>query len=206
MSGAEGSGGEPGAGPTGQAAPPPWERWQQVADRALALAVTLDLPPTDDPNRLVERALLAAGSGIPLPAARPDSDRVRAYLQAIAIVPLLTSDEERAIITRLSTGTDEDRSVATRELALGHLRLVVSVARRYEGRGVPVSELIPVGNRALLEAVARYTGLRPADTSGLRPGFRFSSYATWFIRHALVAAIERAATGSTVTQPGPTER
>lgn len=205
MSATGGSGGEPEAGPTGQVAPPPWERWQQVADRALALPVTLDLPPTDDPNRLIERARLAARSGIPLPAAGSDDERVLAYVRAIAAVPLLTADQERAIITRLSTGTDEERSAATRELTLGHLRLVVSVARRYEGRGVPVSELIPAGNRALLDAVARYTVERPDGTSGLRLGFRFSAYATWFIRRALVAAIEGAGSGPTVAQPGPAE-
>ena len=103
-------------------------------------------------------------------------DSVKMYLKDIGRVPLLTVEEERELAKRMSEG---DASAKER-LANANLRLVVSIAKRYMGRGMQFLDLIEEGNLGLLKAVEKF------DYS---KGFKFSTYATWWIRQAITRAI-----------------
>jgi RNA polymerase sigma factor (sigma-70 family) len=100
-------------------------------------------------------------------------DALGAYLDAIGKVPLLRPSEE-AVLARRARGGDPD---ARRRLIEANLRLVVSVARRYQGNGVELVELIQEGNLGLMHAVEKFDWRR---------GTRFSTYATWWIRQAVL--------------------
>ncbi|WP_137630103.1 RNA polymerase sigma factor RpoD [Secundilactobacillus hailunensis] len=104
------------------------------------------------------------------------NDPVRMYLKEIGRVKLLTADEEVALALRIEQG-DED---AKQELAEANLRLVVSIAKRYVGRGMQFLDLIQEGNMGLMKAVEKFD---------YRKGFKFSTYATWWIRQAITRAI-----------------
>ena len=104
------------------------------------------------------------------------NDSVRMYLKEIGRVPLLTADEEKAIAIRIQEGDDE----AKQELAEANLRLVVSIAKRYVGRGMQFLDLIQEGNMGLMKAVEKFDHEK---------GFKFSTYATWWIRQAITRAI-----------------
>ncbi len=103
-------------------------------------------------------------------------DPVRMYLKEIGKVPLLTADEEIDLALRMEQG-DED---AKHRLAEANLRLVVSIAKRYVGRGMLFLDLIQEGNLGLIKAVEKFD---------YRKGFKFSTYATWWIRQAITRAI-----------------
>lgn len=103
-------------------------------------------------------------------------DPVKMYLKDIGKVPLLSAEEEVALAKRMLEG-DED---AKRRLSEANLRLVVSVAKRYVGRGMLFLDLIQEGNLGLMKAVAKFDYTK---------GFKFSTYATWWIRQAIVRAI-----------------
>ena len=103
-------------------------------------------------------------------------DPVRMYLKEIGKVPLLSADEEIELAKRMESG-DED---AKKRLAEANLRLVVSIAKRYVGRGMMFLDLIQEGNLGLIKAVEKYD---------YRKGFKFSTYATWWIRQAITRAI-----------------
>src|SRR5690606_10038277 len=103
-------------------------------------------------------------------------DPVRMYLKEIGRVPLLTADEEIELAERIEQGDEE----AKRMLAEANLRLVVSIAKRYVGRGMLFLDLIQEGNLGLLKAVEKFD---------YRKGFKFSTYATWWIRQAITRAI-----------------
>jgi RNA polymerase primary sigma factor len=103
-------------------------------------------------------------------------DPVRMYLKEIGRVPLLTPEEEVALAKRMENGDDEAR----RRLAEANLRLVVSIAKRYVGRGMLFLDLIQEGNLGLIKAVEKFD---------FRKGFKFSTYATWWIRQAITRAI-----------------
>lgn len=104
------------------------------------------------------------------------SDPVRMYLKEIGRVDLLTADEEVSIAKRIEDGDD----LAKQELAEANLRLVVSIAKRYVGRGMSFLDLIQEGNMGLMKAV---------DKFDYHKGFKFSTYATWWIRQAITRAI-----------------
>ena len=110
----------------------------------------------------------------------PDSinieDPVRMYLKEIGKVPLLTAEEEIELAKRMENG-DED---AKKRLAEANLRLVVSIAKRYVGRGMLFLDLIQEGNLGLIKAVEKFDYTK---------GFKFSTYATWWIRQAITRAI-----------------
>ena len=110
----------------------------------------------------------------------PDSinieDPVRMYLKEIGKVPLLTAEEEIELAKRMESG-DED---AKKRLAEANLRLVVSIAKRYVGRGMLFLDLIQEGNLGLIKAVEKFD---------YNKGFKFSTYATWWIRQAITRAI-----------------
>ena len=103
-------------------------------------------------------------------------DPVKTYLKEIGRVPLLSAEEEAALARAAQAG-DED---ARRRLSEANLRLVVSVAKRYAGRGLPFLDLIQEGNLGLMKAAEKFEPDR---------GFKFSTYATWWIRQAITRAI-----------------
>jgi len=103
-------------------------------------------------------------------------DPVRMYLKEIGKVPLLTADEEIELARRMEEGDNE----AKRRLAEANLRLVVSIAKRYVGRGMLFLDLIQEGNLGLIKAVEKFD---------YRKGYKFSTYATWWIRQAITRAI-----------------
>ncbi|KXT78635.1 RNA polymerase sigma factor RpoD [Streptococcus sp. DD13] len=104
------------------------------------------------------------------------NDPVRMYLKEIGVVPLLTSEEEKELALAVEAGDVE----AKQRLAEANLRLVVSIAKRYVGRGMQFLDLIQEGNMGLMKAVDKF------DYS---KGFKFSTYATWWIRQAITRAI-----------------
>ena len=110
----------------------------------------------------------------------PDSvnieDPVRMYLKEIGKVPLLSAEEEKELAIRMEEGDEE----AKKRLAEANLRLVVSIAKRYVGRGMLFLDLIQEGNLGLIKAVEKFD---------YRKGFKFSTYATWWIRQAITRAI-----------------
>ena len=103
-------------------------------------------------------------------------DSVRLYLREIGKIPLLDSEEEHKLALRVKEG---DKKAADK-LAESNMRLVVSIAKRYLGRGLDFLDLIQEGNTGLLRAVEKYDPDK---------GFKFSTYATWWIRQAITRAI-----------------
>ena len=103
-------------------------------------------------------------------------DPVKAYLKEIGRVPLLSAEEE-GVLARAAQAGDAD---ARRQLSEANLRLVVSVAKRYAGRGLPFLDLIQEGNLGLMKAAEKFEPDR---------GFKFSTYATWWIRQSITRAI-----------------
>lgn len=104
------------------------------------------------------------------------SDPVRMYLREIGKVDLLTAEEEVSLAQRIEEGDEE----ATKRLIQANLRLVVSIAKKYMGRGLSFLDLIQEGNIGLMRAVEKFDWRR---------GFKFSTYATWWIRQAITRAI-----------------
>ena len=103
-------------------------------------------------------------------------DPVRMYLKEIGKVPLLSADEEIELAKRMEEGDEQ----AKKRLAEANLRLVVSIAKRYVGRGMLFLDLIQEGNLGLIKAVEKFD---------YRKGYKFSTYATWWIRQAITRAI-----------------
>ena len=125
----------------------------------------------DDEDEIdIEKIDLSVPDGIGL------DDPVRMYLKEIGKVPLLSADEEIEYAKRMEEGDEE----AKKRLAEANLRLVVSIAKRYVGRGMQFLDLIQEGNLGLIKAVEKYD---------YRKGFKFSTYATWWIRQAITRAI-----------------
>jgi RNA polymerase primary sigma factor len=146
----------------------------RVVDEADGLAGTeaREGPPTETDRRsLLRPEDLAAEDAVPV------EDAVRMYLNRIGQVPLLTTDEEVALAKRVEQDDDEAR----RDLAEANLRLVVSIAKKYCKRtSMPFLDLVQEGNLGLMKAVGKYD---------YRRGYRFSTYATWWIRQAITRAI-----------------
>jgi RNA polymerase primary sigma factor len=103
-------------------------------------------------------------------------DSVRLYLREIGKIPLLTAEEELALAKRVVAGDKRAKD----QMAEANMRLVVSIAKRYVGRGLDLLDLIQEGNTGLLRAVEKFDPDR---------GFKFSTYATWWIRQAITRAI-----------------
>ncbi len=103
-------------------------------------------------------------------------DSVRMYLREIGRIPLLTADDEIRLAKRIEKGD----KVAKKKLAEANLRLVVSIAKKYIGRGLSLLDLIQEGNTGLLRAVEKFD---------YRKGYKFSTYATWWVRQAITRAI-----------------
>ncbi len=129
-----------------------------------------DIVLTDEDDVDMEKIDLSVPDGISI------EDPVRMYLKEIGKVPLLSADEEVELAKRMAEG-DED---AKKRLAEANLRLVVSIAKRYVGRGMLLLDLIQEGNLGLIKAVEKFD---------YHKGFKFSTYATWWIRQAITRAI-----------------
>ena len=115
-----------------------------------------------------------------VPAGIRTNDPVRMYLKEIGKVPLLSKEKELELSKIIETGTEAEKEQAKKDLAEANLRLVVSIAKRYVGRGMLFLDLIQEGNMGLIKAVEKF------DYS---KGFKFSTYATWWIRQAITRAI-----------------
>ncbi len=129
-----------------------------------------DMLINDDEEIEVENIDLSVPDGISI------EDPVRMYLKEIGKVPLLTADEESELARRMEEGDSE----AKKMLAEANLRLVVSIAKRYVGRGMLFLDLIQEGNLGLIKAVEKFD---------YKKGYKFSTYATWWIRQAITRAI-----------------
>ncbi|MEE5987237.1 RNA polymerase sigma factor RpoD [Ligilactobacillus equi] len=118
----------------------------------------------------------SAKEAVAVPTGVKVNDPVRMYLKEIGRVDLLSAEEEKALAIRIENGDEE----AKQRLAEANLRLVVSIAKRYVGRGMSFLDLIQEGNMGLMKAVEKFD---------YRKGFKFSTYATWWIRQAITRAI-----------------
>ena len=119
-------------------------------------------------NEILDTAAMMDGFGV--------DDPVRMYLKEIGTVPLLTVEEEIDLAARMAEGDE----AAKQKMAEANLRLVVSIAKRYVGRGMLFLDLIQEGNLGLLKAVEKFDYTK---------GYKFSTYATWWIRQAITRAI-----------------
>ncbi len=150
------------------------EQVEGVYDRIEALNIDVvedvELPADISEEIAAIETELAVSEGLNI------DDPVRMYLKEIGKVPLLTAVEEVEIAQRMAEG-DQD---AKQQLAEANLRLVVSIAKRYVGRGMLFLDLIQEGNLGLIKAVEKFD---------YRKGYKFSTYATWWIRQAITRAI-----------------
>jgi len=150
------------------------EQVEQIYDRfeTLGIDVVEEIEVAEDINEEIAEVEsdVAAAEGIAI------DDPVRMYLKEIGKVPLLTTQEEIEIARRMADGDES----AKKQLAEANLRLVVSVAKRYVGRGMLFLDLIQEGNLGLIKAVEKFD---------YRKGYKFSTYATWWIRQAITRAI-----------------
>lgn len=136
----------------------------------------IDVIEEIDPEELASEDISEVDPKIAVAEGITVDDPVRMYLKEIGRIPLLSHEQELELATRMAEG-DED---AKHRLAEANLRLVVSVAKRYVGRGMQFLDLIQEGNLGLIKAVDKF------DYS---KGFKFSTYSTWWIRQAITRAI-----------------
>lgn len=148
---------------------------QNVEDAGISV-VDNNGDPDTRALKATEKLSLSAMKDTSAPTGVKINDPVRMYLKEIGRVKLLTADEEVQLALRIEQGDDE----AKQELAEANLRLVVSIAKRYVGRGMQFLDLIQEGNMGLMKAVEKFD---------YRRGFKFSTYATWWIRQAITRAI-----------------
>ena len=140
------------------------------ADDKLLLLDDDDIDLSEEDEIDMENIDLSVPEGVSI------EDPVRMYLKEIGKVPLLSAEEEISLAQRMEEGDEE----AKKRLAEANLRLVVSIAKRYVGRGMLFLDLIQEGNLGLIKAVEKFD---------YRKGYKFSTYATWWIRQAITRAI-----------------
>lgn len=154
-----------------------------VADLDVTVEDDLDSDDTDDESLEKNISIdLSIDAGVNI------DDPVRMYLKEIGRVPLLSADEEIVLAKQIETGAKEDATYkeiqlskkAKKKLVDANLRLVVSIAKRYVGRGMLFLDLIQEGNLGLIKAVDKFDYTK---------GYKFSTYATWWIRQAITRAI-----------------
>ena len=150
------------------------EQFNRILDTLSSLNIDVikdePMPEPDLANQEEEEIDISVPEGISI------DDPVRMYLKEIGKVPLLSADEEIELAKRMEEGDIE----AKRRLSEANLRLVVSIAKRYVGRGMLFLDLIQEGNLGLIKAVEKFD---------YRKGYKFSTYATWWIRQAITRAI-----------------
>ena len=133
-------------------------------------------PEDRDRDRERDQDEFSFDDDLSLPVGIKINDPVRMYLKEIGRVPLLSAEDEVDLAKRIENGDEE----AKRRLAEANLRLVVSIAKRYVGRGMLFLDLIQEGNMGLIKAVEKFDHTK---------GYKFSTYATWWIRQAITRAI-----------------
>ena len=145
----------------------------------------LDSPTLDDMEAIENGELEAAPTEEEL--ARYDDlgegrldDPVRMYLKEIGKIKLLTPEEELEVAKKMVEGDEQERDAARKRMSEANLRLVVSIAKRYVGRGMQLLDLIQEGNLGLMKAVEKFDYTK---------GYKFSTYATWWIRQSITRAI-----------------
>jgi len=153
----------------------------EIYEKLNGMGIEIVPEVTDDIESLDEGVILEAQQeevdvDLTVPEGVGIDDPVRMYLKEIGRVPLLSPEEEVSLAKRMEQGDEE----AKRKLAEANLRLVVSIAKRYVGRGMLFLDLIQEGNLGLIKAVEKFD---------FRKGFKFSTYATWWIRQAITRAI-----------------
>jgi RNA polymerase primary sigma factor len=151
------------------------EYYEYLAEQGIDVISESDLdddPDLDDLTKEEEFDL----NDLTVPPGVKINDPVRMYLKEIGRVPLLSAEEEIELAKRIEQGDEE----AKRRLTEANLRLVVSIAKRYVGRGMLFLDLIQEGNMGLIKAVEKFD---------YRKGYKFSTYATWWIRQAITRAI-----------------
>ncbi len=131
-----------------------------------------NIPMIDNLDEDLESALSTEGLAV--------DDPVKIYLKEIGRVPLLSGDEEIKLARLMAEGTPLEAKRAKQRLSEANLRLVVSIAKKYVGRGMQFLDLIQEGNLGLIKAVEKFD---------YNKGFKFSTYATWWIRQAITRAI-----------------
>jgi RNA polymerase primary sigma factor len=159
------------------------EEEAQVPEEQESEALELGQAPAEDgagagkdaPDLYDEGGVVTAGLPVP-PPEQGAEDAVRLYLRSIGRVPLLTREDE----VRLAKRVEQNDMFAKNALIEANLRLVVSIAKRYTGRGLTLLDLIQEGNLGLIRAVEKFDWRR---------GFKFSTYATWWIRQAITRAL-----------------
>mgnify|MGYP003762274579 CR=1 FL=1 len=149
------------------------EFYEYLAEQGIEVVSDIDDEDTDEDTDSEKEFNL---KDISVPLGVKINDPVRMYLKEIGRVDLLTADEEVALAKRIEENDEE----AKMQLAEANLRLVVSIAKRYVGRGMLFLDLIQEGNMGLIKAVEKFD---------YRKGFKFSTYATWWIRQAITRAI-----------------
>lgn len=157
------------------------EVYEALSEMGIDIVSEADTTPViDDVPTLADDSDHDAGADVDSDRALAETigvdDHVRMYLKEIGRVPLLTAEEEIELAERI----EKHDEVAKRRLAEANLRLVVSIAKRYIGRGLQFLDLIQEGNLGLIKAVEKFD---------YRKGFKFSTYATWWIRQAITRAI-----------------
>ena len=145
-----------------------------VSDVVEMLTKPDELNPSDEDIELVEEEKLLSTEE--MSEIMSINDPVRMYLKEIGKIPLLTSEEEIEIAKRMSEGDEAAQNL----MVEANLRLVVSIAKRYVGRGMPFLDLIQEGNLGLIKAVGKFDYTK---------GYKFSTYATWWIRQSISRAI-----------------
>ena len=156
------------------------EAYEKVLDSLEAMGVDVVSEVTEPPEEELMmddgEEFSAENEDLSVPEGIATDDPVRMYLKEIGKVPLLTAEEELEIAQRMAAGDEEAR----KKLSESNLRLVVSIAKRYVGRGMQFLDLIQEGNLGLISAVEKF------DFS---KGYKFSTYAPWWIRQAITRAI-----------------
>ena len=139
-----------------------------------------DMPDFGDEDAEEEEEAEEEMDTLSVPEGVSIDDPVRMYLKEIGKIPLLSAKEEQELAQKITNGSEEEKTAAKKKLAEANLRLVVSIAKRYVGRGMQFLDLIQEGNLGLLKAVDKFDYTK---------GFKFSTYATWWIRQSITRAI-----------------
>jgi RNA polymerase primary sigma factor len=171
-----------------QQALPSSEEHAETIETVLDALENVGIPVRDSTDESAEEA---DGGDVDIDKDLSDAllgDSVRLYLREIGQVPLLSIEEERELAGRIAAGNVEDADEATirtanearQQMAAANLRLVVSIAKRYRDRGLPLLDLIQEGSLGLLRAIEKFD---------VTKGYKFSTYATWWIKQALSRAL-----------------
>lgn len=155
------------------------DQLDKVLENLEALGVTVINENNPQPAQSSEDTPLDT-INLSVPDGVSSDDPVRLYLKEIGKYPLLTTEEEIALAKQIAEGTPEEQAAAKKKLSEANLRLVVSIAKRYVGRGMQFLDLIQEGNLGLIKAAEKFDYTK---------GYKFSTYATWWVRQAITRAI-----------------